>query len=80
MEKKDWTFVWGMIFALILVWVLVFVCRFAVVEYLKIGFSVAIGWCLGKAMILPLASRLNKGIILLFDTVYWRYRQWKEED
>lgn len=48
-------------------------------DYFKIGFSVAAGWYLGKAIYLPFGKELHRTITRKIWQMKDRYYQWKEK-
>lgn len=48
-------------------------------DYFKIGFSVAAGWYLGKAVYLPIGKELHRAITRKIWQLKDRYYQWKEK-
>ena len=72
-------FINGFLMSLLVVMVSVLIIHWIERDYLKIGFSLAGGWYLGKAIFLVIGHRINQLLIKGCDFIRDRYYQWKEK-
>ena len=78
MNKKD-HFWLGALVATLAILIVLTLAPTIELSWLKAGFSVAIGWNIGRALILPIAGKVNRLLICGLDYLTECYYQWKEK-
>lgn len=74
----DKTYAFCALFVLVVVIVCWGILRFIDYYWCKWGYSLAVGWYLGRGFISPIAKRIKRLVNSALRDGYWKWRLWRE--